>query len=76
MRGKEHNKQAGKKLHTDPAAGKSSVVGRKDSDKVVTEMVSRTNTDAPQGFIEPNAKNYTEQAKAFQGLPYHETAKH
>ena len=56
--GKERNKHADKKLHAGPLAGKTAVVGMKDRDsgKVAAEVVSRTDADTLQGFVE----DYTE----------------
>ena len=83
MGGKEANKHESKRLHQrGGSAGKTAVVGMKDRDsgKVIAEVVSRTDADTLQGFegdfTEPNAKVYTDEARAYQGLPNHETVKH
>ena len=63
--------------------GKTAVVGIKDraSNKVSAKVVKHTDSETLQGFVlehtEPGAKVYTDDASAYDGLPFHhETVKH
>lgn len=81
--GKERNKHESKRLHAGPHAGKTAVVGMRDRDsgKVAAEVVTRTDAETLQGFVEdftePDATVYTDEARAYSGLARpHETVKH
>ena len=84
MGGKEANKHESKKLHAGRGAvGKTAVVGAKDraSNKVSAKVVRSTNKATLQGFVAdnvaPDATVFTDDATAYQGLPYkHESVKH
>lgn len=63
--------------------GKSAVVGAKDRDsnQVAARVVESTDAETLQGFVaehaEPGAQVYTDDAKAYQGMPFdHEAVKH
>ena len=63
--------------------GKTAVVGAKDreSNQVAARVVESTDASTLQGFVaehvEPGAQVYTDDAKAFQGMPFdHEAVKH
>jgi len=65
------------------AVGKTAVVGMKDrpSKKVRAKVVDHTDKPTLQGFVvdhaAPHAKVYTDEAKAYVGLPFqHESVKH
>ena len=65
------------------AVGKAAVIGAKDraSNKVAAKMIERTDAPTLQGFVadhaDPDAKVYTDDASAYQGMPFdHETVKH
>lgn len=64
------------------AVGKVAVVGIKDreSNEVRAEVVERTDKATLQGFVaehtEEGAKVYSDEAKAYEGLPNHEAVKH
>ena len=83
--GKRKNMPASKRkeLTGRGATGKTAVVGVKDRDTnhVVAQVVDRTDSDTLQGFVgdqaDADATVYTDDARAYQGLPYkHETVKH
>lgn len=83
--GKRKNMSAAKRkeLTGRGAAGKTAVVGVKDRDTnhVVAQVVDRTDSNTLQGFVgdqaDADATVYTDDARAYQGLPYkHETVKH
>ena len=82
--GKEGNKHASKKQHAGRGTvGKTAVVGAKDreTNQVITEVVGNTDKLTLQGFVIENtfedATVYTDEAKAYQGLPReHKTVKH
>jgi len=64
-------------------AGKVAVVGIKDREtkQVRAQVVESTDRDTLQGFViehtAPGATVYTDEAKAYEGLPFeHETVKH
>ena len=65
------------------AAGKTAVVGAKDreSNRVAVRVVEKTNAYTLQGFVAdhaaPQAKIYTDDAAAYQGMPFeHEAVTH
>ncbi|MCY4557883.1 MAG: IS1595 family transposase, partial [Chloroflexi bacterium] len=65
------------------AVGKAAVVGAKDrlTNLVSAQHVERTDAETLQGFVEehaaPGAKVYTDEAKAYTGMPFeHETVRH
>ena len=81
--GKEKNKHANKKLRRGRGAvGKTAVVGMRDraTNRVLAKVVNSTNKDTLQGFvlnnIAPGAKVYTDEHRAYIGLPNHESVKH
>lgn len=82
--GKEGNKHESKKLRQGRGAvGKTPVVGVRDreTNQVRTEVVDRTDKATLQGFVvdntSPDAPVYTDEARAYVGLPRpHEAVKH
>ena len=83
--GKEGNKHESKKLKAGRGAvGKTAVVGAKnrESKKVVSEPVSKTDASTLQGFVNANVEAgstvYTDDANAYAGMiDYkHETVRH
>ena len=81
--GKEKNKHANKKLHAGPGAGKTIVAGAKDrkSKKVKTKIVKAADHKTLKGFVMAvvlsGATIYTDDAKAYKGVPYdHDSVKH
>ena len=82
--GKEKNKHANKKLRVGRGAvGNTAVVGAKDreSNQVAARVVNKTDKPTLQGFVaehaEPQATVYTDDASAYQGMPFdHEAVKH
>ena len=82
--GRERNKHADKKLHAGRGGvGKQAVVGAKDrvTNKIKATKVNKTNKETLQGFVEDvtdeNATVYTDDHRAYQGLPRkHEAVKH
>ena len=62
--------------------GKTAVVGAKDrpTNRVSARVVNATDKPTLQGFVVehtvPDATVYTDEAKAYQGLPNHEAVKH
>ncbi len=82
--GKEKNKHASKRLKAGRGpVGKIAVAGVRDrsSSLVSAAVVERTDKPTLQGFVKAHtakgATVYTDQAKAYQGLPFiHRTVKH
>lgn len=82
--GKRGNMHASrrKKFEGRGTVGKTAVVGAKDraSNKVSAKVVSRTDAETLQGFVvdnaDPKAIVYTDDARAYKGLPNHETVSH
>lgn len=82
--GKESNKHESRKLHAGRGTvGKTAVVGIKDreTNQVRTEVVESTNKATLQGFVvehtEPDAQVYTDEARAYVGIPRpHEAVRH
>ena len=82
--GKEANKHADKKLHAGRGpVGKVAVAGLKDrtTNEVRAEVVDHTDAPTLQGFVrrntEADAQVYTDEARAYVGLPRrHETIRH
>ena len=71
------------KLKGRGAAGKATVVGSKDraSNKVVARSIESADRETLHGFIgkhtSPGAKVYTDDARAYQGMPFdHEAVNH
>ena len=65
------------------AVGKTAVVGAKDreSNRVAAKVIESPDAPTLQGFVadhaEPDAKVYTDDAKAYRGMPFdHEAVKH
>ena len=74
--GKESNKHASKKLNAGRGTvGKTAVIGMKnrDTNRVQAEVVAATNKSTLQGFVTenttPDAIVYTDEARAYSGLP-------
>ena len=74
--GKESNKHASKKLNAGRGTvGKTAVVGMKerDTNKVQAQVVEATDKETLQGFVTENTTEeavvYTDEAKAYSGLP-------
>ena len=72
-----------KELSGRGTAGKTAVVGAKDrsSSKVSAKVIPATDTVTLQGFVSdnsaPDAIVYTDEASAYQGMPFtHEAVKH
>jgi len=64
------------------AVGKTAVVGAKDraTGQVVAEVVQSTDAATLQGFVEAHtadgAEVYTDEARAYRGLPNHQAVRH
>ncbi len=84
MGGKEANKHGKKKLRAGRGGvGKSVVIGAKDraTNEVRAEVVEATDAETLQGFVAghaaPGATVYTDDAKAYKGMPFkHEAVRH
>ena len=82
--GKERNKHTAKKLRAGRGpVGKTAVVGMKDREtgQVASQVVEYTDAPTLQGFVErntePDATVYTDDARAYRGMPRrHEAVKH
>jgi transposase-like protein len=82
--GREANKHSKKKLRAGrEPVGKAAVVGAKDREtgKVSATVVENTDSKTLHAFVadhaSPGAKVYTDDAKAYKGMPFgHETVKH
>ena len=81
--GLEKNKHASKRANLGRGpVGKAAVVGAKDraTGQVAARVVERTDKPTLQGFVhettKDGAKVYTDEARAYQGLPNHESVKH
>ena len=81
--GKEKNKHGHKKLHPGGGTGgKTAVAGVKDraTNKVSARVVQETDAKTLKGFVGDHTKDgatvYTDEAKAYQGLPNREAVKH
>ena len=82
--GKERNKHNAKKLRAGRGpVGKTAVVGMKDrkTGQIASQVVEHTDALTLLGFVErntePDAMVYTDDARAYQGLPRpHEAVKH
>ena len=82
--GKERNKHADKKLRAGRGpVGKTAVVGMKDREtgQIASQVVAHTDAPTLQGFVErntePDATVYTDEARAYRGIPrHHEAVKH
>ena len=82
--GKESNKHADKKLHAGRGpVGKAAVAGLKDrqTNEVRAHVVEHTDAPTLQGFVirntEPDTQVYTDEARAYVGLPRrHEAVRH
>ena len=82
--GKERNKHADKKLHAGRGAvGKTPVAGVKDraTNQISATVISKADKGTLQDFVSnhvaKNAKVYTDDAKAYSGLPFeHKAVKH
>ena len=82
--GKEKNKHADKKLRAGRGTvGKTAVVGMKDREtgQIASQVVAYTDAPTLQGFVErntePDATVYTDEARAYRGMPrQHEAVKH
>ena len=81
--GKERNKHSAKRLRAGRGpVGKTAVVGAKnrETNRVSAEVVENTDAATLQGFVGENtaegATVYTDEHRAYQGLPNHETVRH
>ena len=82
--GKEKNKHADKKLRAGRGpVGKTAVVGMKDrvTGQIASQVIEHTDAPTLQGFVErntePDATVYTDEARAYRGMPrQHEAVKH
>ena len=82
--GKRHNMPTHKRneLTGRGPVGKAAVVGAKDraTRRVSAKVVQRTDKPTLHGFVgesvQPGAKIYTDDARAYIGLPNHESVKH
>ena len=82
--GKERNKHNAKKLRAGRGpVGKTAVVGMKDREtgQIASQVVDHTDAPTLQGFVqrytEPGATVYTDDARAYRGMPrHHEAVKH
>jgi len=82
--GKRGNMHASrrKKFEGRGTVGKTVVVGAKDRDSntVTAKVVKNTDAETLQGFVvdnaDPNAMVYTDDARAYKGLPNHESVSH
>ena len=82
--GKERNKHNSKKLRAGRGpVGKTAVVGMKDREtgQIASQVVEHTDAPTLQGFVErntePDATVYTDDARAYRGMPRrHEAVKH
>ncbi len=82
--GKEKNKHGSKKLKAGRGpVGKTAVIGVQDrtTNKVKARVVNRTDAETLQSFVTANTESdavvYTDEARAYQGLPrQHETVNH
>ena len=81
--GLEANKHGDKKLRAGRGTvGKMAVAGVRDREtgKVLATVVPSTDREPLQGFVHgnimPGATIYTDDARAYDGLPNHETVKH
>ena len=80
--GKDRNRHARNRSGIRGLSGKTAVVGMKDrtSKQVRVKVVDKTDAATLQGFIVEHADAfatvYTDDAKAYKGLPNHETVKH
>ena len=79
--GKERNKHNAKKLRAGRGpVGKTAVVGMKDREtgQIASKVVEATDAPTLQGFVERNtelgATVYTDDARAYRGLPRHHEA--
>lgn len=83
MGGKERNKHQSKKLNKGRGpVGKAAVIGMKDreTNQVTAMPIKRTDAGTLQGFVigqvAPEAQVFTDEHRAYQGLPNHQTVKH
>ena len=84
MGGKEKNKHGNKKLRAGRGGvGKTIVIGAKDreTNRISTAVVENTDAKTLQGFVidhaAPGATVYTDEAKAYQGMPFkHQSVRH
>ena len=81
--GRERNKHYHKKLHAGRGTvGKTAVVGAKDrgTNQVVAKVVRSTDSETLQGFVTEHttrtAKVFTDEARAYEGLPNRAAVKH
>ena len=81
--GKEKNKHSGKKLRAGRGTvGKTAVAGSKDraTNQVKAQVVPSTDAKTLQGFVQGHTENgamvYTDENRAYDGLPNHQAVKH
>ncbi len=76
--GKRKNMSNAERKEQAGTVGKTAVVGAKDrtTNRVAARVVESTDKPMLQGFVMehtvPNAKVYTDEAAAYEGLPHHE----
>ncbi len=83
MGGREKNKHSSKKLRAGRGTvGKTAVVGAKDraTNQVSAAVVASTDAETLQGFVREHASEeamvYTDEHRAYEGLPNHQAVKH
>ncbi|MCY4354646.1 MAG: IS1595 family transposase [Truepera sp.] len=83
MGGREKNKHSSKKLRAGRGTvGKTAVVGAKDraTNQVKAQVVPSTDAQTLQGFVREHASEeamvYTDEHRAYEGLPNHQAVKH
>ena len=81
--GLERNKHAAKRLNAGRGpVGKTAVVGARDraTGQVAAQVIDSTDGETLRGFVSDRAADgamvFTDEAKAYRGLPRHETVSH